>query len=120
MTRPVPPGEENPQAFLGIEGGATRTTVILADGQERELLQLSEPAANQRLMTDRELSGLLRGIAAKVAAASPALTAVCIGLAGTRKRLAMIYGESAALHISNRDGMVVTEVELPAQDTSLS
>lgn len=43
-----------------------------------------------------------------------------IGLAGTRKRLAMIYGESAALHISNRDGMVVTEVELPAQDTSLS
>jgi hypothetical protein len=44
-----------------------------------------------------------------------------IGLAGTRKRLAMIYGEGAGLHITNRDGMVVTEVELPsgkAQDTS--
>jgi two-component system, LytTR family, sensor kinase len=36
-----------------------------------------------------------------------------IGLAGTRKRLEMIYGESASLHITNRDGMVVTEVEIP-------
>ncbi len=36
-----------------------------------------------------------------------------IGLTGTRKRLEMIYGEGAALRISNRDGMVVTEVEIP-------
>ena len=36
-----------------------------------------------------------------------------IGLSGTRKRLEMIYGTAAALHIDNRDGMVVTEVEIP-------
>ncbi len=36
-----------------------------------------------------------------------------IGLSGTRSRLAMLYGNSAALNIENRDGMVVTEVEIP-------
>ena len=42
-----------------------------------------------------------------------------IGLLNTRKRLQMIYGESAALHIANRDGMVVTEVEIPVTSDEL-
>ena len=37
-----------------------------------------------------------------------------IGLQNTRRRLQMIYGETATLHIANREGMVVTEVEIPA------
>lgn len=36
-----------------------------------------------------------------------------IGLSSTRRRLEMIYGPKAALHIGNRDGMVTTEVEIP-------
>ncbi|MBK9177668.1 MAG: histidine kinase [Flavobacteriales bacterium] len=38
-----------------------------------------------------------------------------IGLRNTRKRLDLIYGDKAALRINNRDGMVVTEVDIPAQ-----
>ena len=36
-----------------------------------------------------------------------------IGLSGTRKRLEMIYGHSATIVIENRDGSVVTEVNIP-------
>lgn len=36
-----------------------------------------------------------------------------IGLRNTRRRLELIYGGKASIHIANRDGMVVTEVELP-------
>lgn len=36
-----------------------------------------------------------------------------IGLSGTRKRLEMIYGHSATIVIENRDGNVVTEVNIP-------
>lgn len=36
-----------------------------------------------------------------------------IGLSGTRKRLEMIYGLSATILIENRDGNVVTEVQIP-------
>lgn len=36
-----------------------------------------------------------------------------IGLRNTRKRLDIIYGPKAHLHIGNRDGMVVTEVTIP-------
>lgn len=37
-----------------------------------------------------------------------------IGLRNTRERLERIYGEQAMLHIHNSDGMVVTELEIPA------
>ena len=36
-----------------------------------------------------------------------------IGLDNTRKRLEMIYGNKAGIKITNRDGLVVTEVRLP-------
>ena len=36
-----------------------------------------------------------------------------IGLRNTRRRLEMLYGRTAELRIENRDGMVVTEVEIP-------
>jgi len=49
-----------------------------------EILQFSDGAANQRLMTDRELADLLHSIAGKVAGAAPHPAALCIGLAGTR------------------------------------
>jgi signal transduction histidine kinase len=36
-----------------------------------------------------------------------------IGLAGTRRRLELIYGHDASLTINNRDGMVVMEIVIP-------
>jgi hypothetical protein len=41
-----------------------------------------------------------------------------IGLHNTRRRLHMIYGPSAGMRIENRDGMVVTEVEIPVKSTT--
>lgn len=38
-----------------------------------------------------------------------------LGLRNTRKRLEMIYGNKAHIEISNKDGMVVTEVVLPLE-----
>ena len=38
---------------------------------------------------------------------------VGIGLRNTRRRLEMLYKGEANLKIQNRDGMVVTEVEIP-------
>lgn len=40
-----------------------------------------------------------------------------IGLRNTRKRLEMLYGPKARLSISNQNGMVITEVEIPLRST---
>ncbi|MEO8588266.1 MAG: histidine kinase [Flavobacteriales bacterium] len=40
-----------------------------------------------------------------------------IGLRNTRKRLEMLYGTNARLAITNQDGMVITEVEIPLRST---
>lgn len=42
-----------------------------------------------------------------------------IGLRNTRKRLEMLYGGKASLAINNRDGMVITEVEIPLRESEL-
>ncbi len=81
--RKTPPGPTAP-LLLGIEGGATHTGVILADAAGRELLSFSDAAANQRLMSDRELTDHFRSIAAKVETVAPEIAALGIGLAGTR------------------------------------
>jgi signal transduction histidine kinase len=39
-----------------------------------------------------------------------------IGLRNTRRRLELLYAGKAALRIENRDGLVVTEVDLPMND----
>ncbi|HEX2748000.1 MAG TPA: BadF/BadG/BcrA/BcrD ATPase family protein, partial [Verrucomicrobiales bacterium] len=70
--------------LLGIEGGATHTGVMLADVAGREQLSFSDAAANQRLMSDRELMDHFRSIAGKVETVAPEIAALGIGLAGTR------------------------------------
>ena len=77
-------GSSRGPAVLGIEGGATRTGIIVAgvDGSER--LQFTEDAANLRLMSDRELTALFRAIADRAAEVAPDLAGLGIGLAGTR------------------------------------
>ncbi len=70
--------------ILGIEGGATRTGVLLVDANGRELLSFTAAAANQRLMTDGELTEHFRAIAAKAGTRGAEIGALGIGLAGTR------------------------------------
>ncbi len=68
-------------AFLGIEGGGTRSTVRLEDAEGNVLTEFVAGPAVLPLMSDRELQWHLRDIAARLPCA-PA--AVGIGLAGVR------------------------------------
>ncbi|HRJ11606.1 MAG TPA: BadF/BadG/BcrA/BcrD ATPase family protein, partial [Prosthecobacter sp.] len=67
--------------FLGIEGGGTRTTVLMVDARGTVLAELARGPAVLPLMSDRELQWHLRGIAEALPRAPQS---VCIGLAGAR------------------------------------
>jgi len=67
--------------ILGIEGGATHTSVLLVRANGSEVRQWREGPANLRLMEDRELLEHFRRIAGKV---PEPLSALGIGLAGAR------------------------------------
>ncbi len=67
-----------PRLLLGIDGGATRTTALLADSAGRALGRLEAGPANLKLMTDAQLTRHFRSIGA----AFPRPAAAGIGLAG--------------------------------------
>ena len=71
---PKSPGER----YLGIEGGGTRTVVLLADVNGRTRCRLETGPANMKLMTDAQLTQRLRSIAT----ALPLPDALGIGLSG--------------------------------------
>ncbi|MES2709752.1 MAG: N-acetylmuramic acid 6-phosphate etherase [Verrucomicrobiota bacterium] len=75
----LPPG-----FYLGIEGGGTRTTALLADEKGAALMEAEFPPSNLHLLSDRELQWRLKEIAARLPVPVNALTAVAIGLAATR------------------------------------
>ena len=69
--------------FLGIEGGGTHTTALLADASGRALFQGAFGPGNVRLLKDDGLKSLLRAIARKLPAkVVPA--SIAIGMAGAR------------------------------------
>lgn len=78
---PLPP---EPRPVLGVEGGGTRTTVILAGDDDAPLAQFELGPANLKLLSDRELIWRLKEIAARLPVKVSSLGAVAIGLAGTR------------------------------------
>jgi N-acetylmuramic acid 6-phosphate etherase len=80
---PASPAPQVP-LFLGIEGGGTRTTALLVDGGGKVLFEGSFAAGNLKLLSDRELQWRLKEIASRLPAGLPPLSAVAIGLAGTR------------------------------------
>ena len=66
--------------LLGIEGGGTRTTALLADARGREIQRAIFGPGNVRLLDDRALRRLLRQISKQFE--SP--DAIGLGLAGAR------------------------------------
>ena len=52
--------------FLGIEGGATRTTAVLMDGSGRILRRVQTGPCNLRLLADAEILSLWRGLHSKI------------------------------------------------------
>lgn len=66
--------------LLGIEGGGTRTTALLADARGREIQRAIFGTGNVRLLDDRALKRLLRQISKQFE--SP--DAIGLGLAGAR------------------------------------
>jgi len=69
------------QITLGIEAGGTRTTVLLVDAADKELLSFQTGPAVLPLMSDRELQWHLRDIAARLPFTP---SAIGIGMAGAR------------------------------------
>ena len=81
-TQSVPGSKLPPRAVLGIEAGGTRTSVLMV-GVDRDVLASLQtgPAVLPR-MSDRELQGHFREIAARLPFST---SAVGIGMAGARR-----------------------------------
>jgi N-acetylmuramic acid 6-phosphate etherase len=78
MSKPSP-------LYLGIEGGATRSTLILMDAREHCIASLNGGPANLKLLSDRQLIWLLKSFANRLSkAAQRQLNGIAIGLAGAR------------------------------------
>lgn len=71
----------NPTCVLGIEAGGTRTSVLLVDDKNTELISFSADPAVLPLLSDRELQWHLRDIAARLPYRP---SAIGIGMAGAR------------------------------------
>lgn len=70
-----------PPCYLGVEGGGTRTSVLLVDGHGHTLAEFQRGPAVLPLLSDRELLWHLRDLAAALPRQPDA---VCLGLAGVR------------------------------------
>ncbi len=70
--------------YLGIEGGGTRSTLVLADAELNLLEEMQGGPANLALLSDRQLLWLLRGFAGRLDLKARRLAGVGIGLAGAR------------------------------------
>jgi N-acetylmuramic acid 6-phosphate etherase len=69
-------------SYLGIEGGASRTTVLLSPGGGLSSLRAEFGPANLRLMDDAGLVGLFAAVNSLCQRAAAPLAGVAIGLAG--------------------------------------
>lgn len=97
-----------PQSFLGIETGATRTTVLKVDSDGTELYRATLGPANLRMLSDTALEDFFEAIRAQ----SGEVVAVAVGMAGLRtvedkKRVTGIAGkvwpETPFLAVSDMD-----------------
>lgn len=81
MSSSLSPNPSSVGYTLGIEGGGTRTTVLLVDENDEVVIEFTAGPANLRLMTADDLDEHLRGICARL----PEVPGrIGIGLAGAR------------------------------------
>lgn len=93
------------QVFLGIEGGGTRSTVLLEDAQGREIHSFTSIPAVLPLMSDRELQWFLRDIKSRLPMQPDAIG---IGLAGVRGKAEADRVRRAVSRIWPRTACVAT------------
>lgn len=72
----------NSTVLLGLECGGTRTVALAADGDLKLLDRLEAGPANLRLVSDEQLTGHFRSLAARL----PVPDAIGVGMAGVRDR----------------------------------
>ena len=82
-TQHVQTATDHGPAFLGIEGGGTRTVALLADADGGLLKRFEAGPANFKLLTEAQLRRRLREVKAALKG-FPQPAAVAIGLAGAR------------------------------------
>jgi len=75
---------DHPAAYLGIEGGGTRTTALLAPGSGQPCLSAAFGPANLRLLDDDALVQHFTAIHALGQQAQSPLAGIAIGMAGAR------------------------------------
>jgi N-acetylmuramic acid 6-phosphate etherase len=110
------------EKLLGIEGGATRTVALMTDGHGAELHRVEAGPANLKLLTDAQLAGLLKSLAASL----PRPHALAIGLAGAwteedRKRIRTAASKvwpGAACYATNDLETAITAAALGAREPS--
>ena len=78
-SRPAPK-----KTLLGIEGGGTRTSVLLVEADGAELAQFSAGPCNVRMTSDDRLIEHLRAIAERLPVSARDVSLAAIGLAGAR------------------------------------
>lgn len=84
MKKPVSTPAFDRPLYLGIEGGGTRTTALLTDELDNVLFEAGFDAGNLKLLSDRELQWRLKEIASRLPCDIREVSALAIGLAGTR------------------------------------
>ena len=76
--------ETQPSALLGIECGATRSTVLLCQGDDLPCIRAEFGPANVRLMDDHQLIQHFTRVRTIQTESMPALAGIVIGIAGAR------------------------------------
>src|SRR5581483_3629001 len=76
--------ETQPSALLGIECGATRSTVLLCQGDDLPCIRAEFGPANVRLMDDHQLIQHFSRIKTIQTDTMPPLVGIVVGIAGAR------------------------------------
>jgi LytS/YehU family sensor histidine kinase len=113
--------EERLQVSFDVDPELTRAPVppmllqtLVENAVKHGIAKLTK-GGEVRISVHRGLNGLVMMVANSGTYVPGVVTGTGIGLSNTRKRLALLYGTNAALRIEQRNGMVVTEVELPEE-----
>ncbi|MBK9289032.1 MAG: histidine kinase [Flavobacteriales bacterium] len=113
--------EERLQVSFDIDPELTRVSVppmllqtLVENAVKHGIAKLTK-GGEVRISVHRGLNGLVMMVANSGTYEPGVINGTGIGLRNTRKRLGLLYGPNAALRIEERNGMVVTEVELPEE-----